>query len=347
MKPRNVDNRILLIGGMILAGIVIASAWFFVQGSIVPDSKVDSISFYHLTDGAYAYDRMQDTFNEEYAGVHGDNARVGDYRFILDPSASNSAYGKYGTDSCFAVPRVERNGQVIDDYSLQNNPIVRYSGWVDKQSTDNRVQQYGEIEATFAVAFFMEEAVYYGTYYGVEQCYGPFNQYSLTVPFEEISMQSQAPSNVTEGEPVNVDFRFENGWKPLIADLRGEACISDNYCSSFSRENVPVPVGGTTVAVEAADPVSNFTGDVSVDFEGTLSLDMERFQAENVVVDCNGDGELQDASECSELKIAELQGDELVNVIPDPEEPPNQGGGVFTFISRVITGIVRFLSFGG
>ncbi|QSG08945.1 hypothetical protein HSR122_1554 [Halapricum desulfuricans] len=233
---------------------------------------------------------------------------------------------------------------MIDDYDLQNNPIVRYSSWVDKDSTDNRNVDYGDVEARFAVAFYMEEAVHYGTYYGVQQCYGPFNNYVLDVPFDEISMTTDAPENVTEGEPVEVDVRFENDWKPLEADLNGEACIS-GYCSEFSRENVSIPTGGRTIDVEVAEPVSNFTGDVSVDMGGTLGLDMEEFRTENVATDCDGDGEKEDASTCSTVKIADLEGSQVVNVVRAPEEPP-EDSGLFEEVLQMLQPVIKILTFG-
>lgn len=334
------DRKLAYIGVPLFLIVLLGAAFTFTQGSIVPESQVERITFYHITDGAYAYDRLQDTFDDYYAGVHGDNARVGEYRIVLDPFAANAAYGNYGTHSCFAVPRVEKNGQVIDDYSLQDNPIIRYSPWVDETGTDNRNQQYGDLEALFAVALYMDNVVHYGNYYGVEQCYGPFNQYSIQVPFDEISMSSEAPVNVTEGESVEVEALFENSWKPLQADIRGESCIG-GYCSEFSKSNVSIPVGGRTVTLEVGEAVENFTGEVSVDMGGTLGLDMDEFQTRNVVTDCDGDGVNENASRCSTVKIAELGGDEVVNVIPEPEEPPEAGPGI---IDRVLGLVWNILS---
>lgn len=340
-KYKNRKTAAILLTPVVLMVLVFA-AFTFSQGSIVDSSKQEEITFYHVTDGAYSYDKFQDNFDQNYAGVHGDTARVGNYEFILDPQESNAAYGSYGSDSCFAVPRVERRGQVVDDYSLQENPIVRYSSWVEKEGTDNRVQQYGDIEARFANPFYMENAVAWGTYYGVQQCYGPFNRYNLDVNFDQISMEAEAPENVTEGEPVKVDVRFENGWKPLKADLNGEACISDKYCSEFSKEDVSVPVGGTTVTVEAAKPASNFTGEVSVDMGGSLGMDMSSFQTKNVVTDCDGDGTKEDASQCDVVQIAKLEGDQVVNVVPEQEEPPLGLG----MVEKILSSLWKILTYG-
>lgn len=326
-----------LIGLVLLVG----AAFTFTQSTFVESSKQEEITFYHVTDGAYSYDQLQDTFDQSYAGVHGDTARVGDYRFVLDPQESNAAYGKYDTDSCFAVPRVERNGQVVDDYSLNGNPIVDYSSWVDKEDSENNEADYGDLKAVFAQPLYKESSVWRGSYFGMDACYGPLNRYSIQVPFDGLSMTAEAPENVTEGEQVVVDVRFENGWKPLEADLTGEACIS-GYCSEFSRSNVSIPVGGRTVSVEAAEPVANFTGEVSVDVGGQLGLDMQEFETENVVTDCDGDGENEDASRCSTVQIAELDGGQLVNVVPAPEEPPSDSG----FLDGFLQPLIRFLSFG-
>jgi len=321
--------------------VLVAAAFTFTQGTFVESSKQEEITFYHVTDGAYSYDQLQDTFDQGYAGVHGDTARVGDYRFVLDPQESNAAYGKYDTDSCFAVPRVERNGQVVDEYSLNGNPIVDYSSWVEEDDTDNHEQSYGNVEAQFAKPFYKETSVWRGTYFGMDACYGPLNRYSIQVPFEQLSMTADAPENVSEGEQVVVDVRFENGWKRLEADLTGEACIS-GLCSEFSRSNVSVPVGGRTVSVEAAEPVVNFTGEVSVDVGGQLGLDMREFEAENVVTDCDGDGENEDASRCSTVQIAELDGGQVVNVVPAPEEPPSDSG----FLDNLLQSLIQFLTAG-
>ncbi|MFU1780288.1 hypothetical protein ACM16X_02780 [Haloarcula japonica] len=329
---------------LIVAAVMITGAFMFSQGSIV--NSADDITFVQVTDGAYSYDTMRGTFDDSYSGVHSDTARIGEYRISFDPQESGAAYGSHDTDSCFAVPKVTRNGEAVDDYNLQDNKIIIYSSWADRSGSDNRVQQYGDLEAMFANAFYMENAVYRGTYYGVQTCYGPFNQYNLDVDFDAVSMTAEAPKNVSEGEPVEVDVRFENQWRPLRADIQGEACTSDSLCEEFSREGVEIPEGGRTVTVDAIQPAENFTGDISVDVGGRIGLDTEEFTVEGVAVDCDSDGDYEDPSTCSMIQFGELESGKVVNVLTEPEEPPKPDSNLEEFFSSLLSSLWEILSYG-
>jgi len=195
-------SKTFAIPATLLAVVVlVAAAFTFTQSTFVESSKQEEITFYHVTDGAYSYDDLQDTFDQSYAGVHGDTARVGDYRFVLDPQESNAAYGKYDADSCFAVPRVERNGQVVDDYSLNGNPIVDYSSWVDKEDSENNEASYGDLTAVFAQPLYRETAVHWGTYYGVDTSWPPTSTETSPVKFATGS----AASTETVRPPTGTD----------------------------------------------------------------------------------------------------------------------------------------------
>lgn len=327
----------------VLLVVIVVAGMNFQPGTIVESSQVDEITFYHVTDGAYAYENLQDNFDENYAGVHGDVAMIGAYTFD-----STQYYNISGRDGCGMNPKATRNGETLDSYSL-NNDIEQYPSQSQYDSTpnDQRKEDYGEISAWYGAPYYLYADVYWGYYLGLERCYGPMNRYTMQVPFDEISAKVETPGNITEGEPLEATVRFENGWRQLKANLSAEVCVRESFCKTVDRNNIEVPPGSVSIDLVAASAEeTNATGEMRVDLSGTIGLDLSDMKTQNVVVECNGEGSKENASECVSVKIGEISGEGVTTVLERPEEPPsNEGLG--TLISKIITRIIQFLTFEG
>jgi len=297
--------------GLVISVLLILSFLPFLGDnlSIAESSQRDSIKFFQVTEGAYSYENMRSVFDGKYGGVNSDKAQIGSLKI------DSTQYGLTSDDNgCFTNPRVTLNGETVDKYSL-NDAIYEYTSWTDDESSSGeyRSEEYGNgVKATYANPFYMESDVYWGYFQGIENCHGPFNRYELPVDFESISNTVEAPEKVSEGESFTVDYVFENGWKPLKTDVSAEVCVGD-LCRTVEKEDVSVPVGGKTVGLEVTPETS---GSVEVEADGEIGLDASKIRLSGVGVDADGDGSMEDPGNVSMIKIGEIEGNQVVEVVP-------------------------------
>jgi len=277
--------------------------------SIAEGSQRDSIKFFQVTEGAYSYENMKSVFDGKYAGVNSDVAVIDDMRI------DSSQYGLTSNENgCFTNPKVTIDGEEVDKYSL-NSAIYEYTSWTDDESSSQeyRSQTFDNgISAVFANPFYMESDVYWGYFQGIESCYGPFNRYEMPVDFDSISNSVEAPETVTEGETFTVDYVFENGWRPLKANVSAQVCIGD-LCRTVEKNIQEIPVGGGTVSLSVTPESS---GEVSVDASGVVGLDTSSIRFEGVSTDVDGDGDMENPNNHEMIKIGEIEGSEIVDVVP-------------------------------
>jgi hypothetical protein len=283
----------------------------FLSGSlsIAEGSQRDSIKFFQVTEGAYSYEDMKPVFDGKYAGVNSDQAVIGD--MMID----SSQYGLTSDNNgCFTNPKVSIDGEEVDKYSL-NSAIYEYTSWTDDESSSQeyRSQTFDNgISAVFANPFYMETDVYWGYFQGIESCHGPFNRYEMPVDFDSISNTVEAPETVSEGESFTVDYRFENGWRPLKTNVSTQVCIGD-LCRTVEKTGQEVPVGGRTVSLSITPETS---GEVSIDADGVVGLDTSSMRFEGVSTDVDGDGDMENPNNHGMIKIGEIEGSQVVDVVP-------------------------------
>ncbi|WP_049937206.1 hypothetical protein [Haloplanus natans] len=304
--------------------------------SVAQDSRKQSISFYHLTDDAGSTQALHQNLKDTYPGTFSDVAKLGKYRFDLSMRGLTS-----GGDGCFLVPKVKKNGVEIDQFNLQDNKITSYSGWADKDGTGRVEKTYGDYKASFGNTLYMDESVYYGTYYGVQSCEGAFNKYEMEIPWNKISVETNTPKKSQADNPVALTYTFHNQWKPMEADLEAEVCIGNGLCKTVRKENVSVPVG-TSASTISLTP--NATGELKTDFGGSIALDMEHLRVEGLSVDCDNDGSNERPSKCSSIEIGEIQGSDVVKL---REKQLGLAQQIQLRLAKLYTGIIDGFPFVG
>ncbi|WP_276273613.1 hypothetical protein [Haloarcula litorea] len=320
------------IAGLVLLLFLIGPSMM----SVAQDSRKESISFYHLTDDAGTTQALHETLKNKYPGTFTDVAKLGKYRFDLSMRGLTS-----GSDGCFLVPKVKKNGVEVDQFNLQENKITSYSGWTDKDGTGRVEKTYGDIKASFGNALYMDSVVYYGTFYGVDSCEGAFNTYELEIPWDKISVETSTPEKSQADNPVALTYNFHNQWRPMEADLEAEVCVGNGLCKTVQKEDVSVPVGtsATTISV-----TPNASGELKTDFGGSVALDMEHFRAEGLSVDCDNDGSNERGSQCSSIEIGEIKGSDVVKL---REKRPGLAQQIQLRLAKIYTGIVDGFPFVG
>lgn len=303
--------------------------------SVAQDSRKESISFYHLTDDAGTTQALHETLKNKYPGTFTDVAKVGKYRFDLSMRGLTS-----GGDGCFLVPKVKKNGVEVDQFNLQDNKITSYSGWTDKDGTGQVEKTYGDIKASLGLLY-MDEVVYYGTFYGVDSCEGAFNTYEMEIPWNEISVETSTPEKSQANNPVALTYTFHNQWRPMEADLEAEVCIGNGLCKTVRKENVSVPTGTSATSISVTP---NATGQLKTDFGGSVALDMEHFRVEGLSVDCDNDGSNERASQCSSIEVGEIQGSDVVKL---REKRPGLVQQMQYRLAKIYTGIIDGFPFVG
>lgn len=334
-----------IAAGGVFTLLIMFAGLFAVQGTIVDSSKRKTITFYQVSSGAYGQEEVVDVFKSSYAGVRGDTAVIGSYKFKMSKYGKNSA-----GDGCFIIPTVSKNGEVVDSYSLQGKKVQVKAVDSDK----NREAEYGPISASFGNPFYMDYDTWYGNgqvYVLSVNCYGPLNRYKLTVPFNQVSVDTSLPGNITEGNSVVVKTKVENGWKPLEADLSAEVCVTTVHCNKVSKENVSIPVGGKTIRFTVVNPEpTKKVSMANVDVSGRIGVDTDKFNTKNVAVDCDADGVNEKPSNCDMIMIGKIKGETGAVEFIERKQKENKnqskaGDKDLSFIEKKIKVLLQILTY--
>lgn len=327
---------------LILISIILISIGFFANssgflGSVTQESQVNEIEFFQVTEGAYSYDNLQDMFDKSYSGVHSDSAQIGSLEI------DSTQYGEYsGGDGCFQNPQVTLNGDTVDNYDL-NNPVLDFTSWVNKEdsSIEYRTETYSNgVEAVYSLPFYMDSVVYWGTYYGIDNCYGPMNRYKMDVDYSSISHEVNVPDQVETGDKVKVTHTFNNEWKPLETDLSTEVCLGNGFCKTLEKDNVEISDNGVREVTQSF--IAEASGETDVKVSGSVGLDISSLTLEGVVVDGDGDGVKEDPADLDSIKIGDIEG-EGVTQVDIASEDVEWSIVLDKFVKRVKGFLPRFL----
>lgn len=193
------------------------------------------ITFYHMSeDAGRTTESLRNNLEAAYPGTFTDTAHVDDLTFDVSGLYNENTY-------CGFEPVVKRGTQELDDYSLQNQ-IREYYMQSDR---GDRTQTYGDITAVFGEPIYLDTYVWHGDFFGITNCYGTLNKYTLPVDHSTIDATTDIPAKAVQGETVDATVTLTNSWKPLESDLTAKPCINNQYCEEIPRENVQVDRGTT------------------------------------------------------------------------------------------------------
>ena len=229
----------------------------------------------------------------KYPGTFTDAAQVGQYTFDVSNLFNQNT-------ECAFEPVVKRNGEAVDDYSLDNQITQGFNS-----RSGDRTKTYPPLEVTHAVTMYTDAYVYRGDFFGMTNCYGTFSTYRLPVPTESIQADVSVPEKAVAGETVTVTVEVQNTWRPLQTKLTSELCVDGSFCTEKNRSDIDIGRGQRTVEIPYT---VDRAGELSVDVSGPIGLDMSRYPVSGLSADCDRDGQNEPAAQCEMIAVGEVTG---------------------------------------
>lgn len=285
----------MVFGGGLFFILMVFSAFFYVQGSVVGGS--DNIisycgtpDFFDQFDDQYGY-----TPNGECSGVI-----IDDYRIDTEKSdgyTSNSDW-RWGCSGSVSVYKMKENGDLEE---------IRDTGDAKRDIEDIELGPLTiqPLSQTSGLSFY--------------NCEWVANTYEYDFN-GDLSMEASAPNDVSDMEIIPVDIQLENQYENQITgDIEATFCTEGafglNRCISRSVE-ADIPAGSR--AIKTVQVPKENVGEIieaSASFDGVMHVD----GWERVNLDCDSDGKIERIEDCDGFPISISKELDDISTIPPVE----------------------------